>query len=77
MLIKRKIAARHGTDEIGFRHVLDVTAFDLGPITKNGIIITNLEDFFHLVADENNGMIAIKQTTDNLEDTLHLHTRQG
>ncbi len=76
MLIKGKIAARHGADQISFGNIFDMTAFDFRTIAQNGIIIANLEDFFHLVADEDNRVIAIEKTTNNPEDTLDFNTRQ-
>ncbi|MCY1378032.1 hypothetical protein D9M69_656360 [compost metagenome] len=53
-----------------------MAAFNLRTITKNRIIIADLKDFFHFVADENNRMIAVKKTTNDLEDTLDFNTRQ-
>src|SRR5690606_23338312 len=76
MFVKGKIAARHGADQIGFGDVFDMAAFNLRTITKNRIIIADLKDFFHFVADENNRMIAVKKTTNDLEDTLDFNTRQ-
>ncbi len=76
MLVERQVAAGHGADEIGFRNIADPAAFDPGAIAQHGIVIADLEDFLHLVTDEDDGVIAIQQSADDLENALDFDTRQ-
>ena len=61
MLVQRHMTTGHGAYEIRLRNIGDLSALDLLAIAQNRIVVADGKNLIHLVADEDNRVVAIEE----------------
>ena len=70
-------AANHMPDGIGRRELGDRSSDHVAAVTENAYPISDLEDLFHAVVDEQDGDAPASQLPDDREEPLHLAARES